>query len=346
MSTALRNALRSCVIGVALAMCPPAHAEEQGASVRAVPSALLSIDQNRATVVDRIVADWGQQLAATPAAISPSQLREVLMAMRSDYLLAASVAGSLDGLRNVISSSLVGAGPARPAMQKALGDAADDLTYTPITPCRVVDTRGSPGGALAAGQTRSWLGANPGGNFLGQGGASSDCGIPVKPAAILANLTVFNTAGGPAFLVAWPSNQARPAAAALNWTTAAAQVANAVILPLCTFCGQDFSTYATSQTDMAVDVMGYFAAPIATALQCAETIGPGATVPPNSDFLVIPPSCPTGYTSTSTKCSGPAFLPSAYLVESNSSGCVFRNLSAATSYSAFAISVCCRIPGR
>jgi hypothetical protein len=87
-------------------------AQESVAAMRVVPNALLSIDQNRNTVVERVVRDWGDALAASDAGISVEQLRATLNGMRADYLLAASVAGSLEGLRNVVASSLIGSAPA------------------------------------------------------------------------------------------------------------------------------------------------------------------------------------------------------------------------------------------
>jgi hypothetical protein len=72
-----------------------------------VPSALLTIDQNRATVIERIVGEWGDRLAMSNAGITSAQLRETLSGLRSDHLLAASLAGSVEGLRDVVSGALV-----------------------------------------------------------------------------------------------------------------------------------------------------------------------------------------------------------------------------------------------
>jgi hypothetical protein len=192
-------------------------------------------------------------------------LRTLLEGLRADQLLAASLAGSLEGLRNVIANALTTSAPVAPGLVRAkvLGDATDDLAYTPITPCRIVDSRFSTGGALQAGQVRNWLAANPGGNFGSQGGAASNCGIPIKPAAVVINFTVANTTGAANFLTAWPFNVARPGASTLNWTAPGQQIANAVIVRLCSGggCTSDFSTYASAQTDLIGDVLGYFAAP-------------------------------------------------------------------------------------
>src|SRR6266705_3244298 len=48
------------------------------------PSALLTIDQNRATVVDRIVNQWGDRLASSNAGVTSKQLREILSGLRAD----------------------------------------------------------------------------------------------------------------------------------------------------------------------------------------------------------------------------------------------------------------------
>ena len=159
---------------------------------RIVPSPLLAIDQNRVTVVDRIVSEWGQPLAQSSAALSPEQLRTILSELRSDHLLAASLAGNLDGLRNVLANALSSTAPVKASriQPEALGDAGDDLVYTPINPCRIVDTRLGGGGFLVDDTERDWKASLPGGSFTSQGGSSTDCGIPASPAAVLANFAV------------------------------------------------------------------------------------------------------------------------------------------------------------
>src|SRR5437773_41313 len=116
-----------------------------------VPSALLTIDQNRATVVDRIVNQWGDRLVSSGASISSRQLREILSALRADHLLAASLAGSVEGLRDVVSGALVRTDAAVSLTlkhAKSLGDTTDDLVYTPVVPCRIVDIGSGAGGAF------------------------------------------------------------------------------------------------------------------------------------------------------------------------------------------------------
>jgi len=73
---------------------------------RVTPSPLFVIDQHRATVVERIVNDWGDRLLVSGAGVTHDQLREMLFAMRADRLLAASLAGSINGLRDVLGNAL------------------------------------------------------------------------------------------------------------------------------------------------------------------------------------------------------------------------------------------------
>ena len=225
------------------------------------PDALLMVDQHREAIVERVVKAWPETLTGEQADV----LRRTLSGLRADRLLAISISPGVTSLVAVldgVDKADATASALKPTT-KALGDVNADLTYNPVTPCRIVDTRSGAGGILIAGDTRNWLAANPSGTFAAQGGSSTNCGIPVKPAAVLVNLTVANTGAGPAFLVGWPYNQPKPTAASLNWVAAGTQLANAIILPLCTGggCTADWSLFASGGTDLIVDVMGYFSAP-------------------------------------------------------------------------------------
>jgi hypothetical protein len=277
-----RHSRQWLIVATALALAGSVS-KVLGAEVR--PDPLLSIDQNRSVVIERIVEVFRPGFGPGQEAT----VREALAGMRADRLLAASLAPSLDGLLAVMksaesASSVVLAKP----VGKVLGDVGADVVYTPVTPCRIVDTRSGAGGTLLANDTRHWLAANPSGTFVAQGGSATNCGIGVKPAAVLVNLTVANTQSGPAFLVGYPFNQARPNAASLNWVAAGTQLANAIILPLCTGggCTSDWSLYASSGTELIVDVMGYFAKP--TGGFVTESCGPGKAIRKvNADGSVV-----------------------------------------------------------
>jgi hypothetical protein len=132
-------------------------------SAAAVPTlagnvdSLLAIDQNRSAVVERIGGEWSTALASSSANVSADVLQSMLMQLRADQLRAAGLAGSLAGLRDVLAVSAVESGPINASLlqsaslagtgdgtrPKSMGDTGDDVVYTPVTPCRLVETRGS-----------------------------------------------------------------------------------------------------------------------------------------------------------------------------------------------------------
>src|SRR5881394_2227978 len=121
-SALMRRKLFIKVICLALAF--PAGIAVADAKLK--PDTLLAIDSNRATVIDRIVGRWGTGLENSGAGISAANLRTMLERLRADKLLAASLAGSLSGLRDVLSNAL----PSKTSEKvptKALGDAGDDV---------------------------------------------------------------------------------------------------------------------------------------------------------------------------------------------------------------------------
>jgi hypothetical protein len=142
-----------------------------------------------------------------------------------------------------------------------LGSLSTDLVYTPVTPCRIIDTRNA-GGVLAAGSIRGFNGW--GSNFATQGGAASNCGIPVTTdtAAIVVNFTVVSpsTAG---YITAYPSNAAQPLAASLNFNAGDVKGNNAVLKLNQTVTGSHLNIYTTSTTHLVADVVGYYARPVA-----------------------------------------------------------------------------------
>jgi hypothetical protein len=144
----------------------------------------------------------------------------------------------------------------------AYGDSAADLVFTPVTPCRIVDTR-LAGGAIAAGGTRSFLVAA--GNYSSQGGSSTTCGIPFGPttAAVL-NFVAINPAGAGNLRVT-PFATAMPTASIVNYALPGTglNLANGLVVKICnpatTSCGFDITVQAdVNAVQLVVDVMGYF----------------------------------------------------------------------------------------
>jgi hypothetical protein len=139
-----------------------------------------------------------------------------------------------------------------------------DLVYTPVTPCRIMDTRnaGADSGILNAGSTRSFLGWN--GSYTVQGGENNDCNLPFSTnnAAIVVNFTAVSPSSG-GYITAYPADAAQPLAATLNFGAGEVKGNNA-FLKLNQTSGQvDFNVYSTASTHLVADVMGYYAKPVA-----------------------------------------------------------------------------------
>ncbi len=121
------------------------------------------------------------------------------------------------------------------------------LTFYPVTPCRVADTR-NPAGAfggpiMGAGTSRSF--AIP----------ASACSIPATAAAYSLNVTVVP--GGPlGYLSAWPVGVSQPVVSTLN-SPDGSVLANAAIVPAGT--GGAVDVFVTDATHVILDINGYFA---------------------------------------------------------------------------------------
>jgi len=130
--------------------------------------------------------------------------------------------------------------------------------FYPLPPCRLVDTRG-PNGHL-------------GGPYL-RGQRERDFPLLESPCVsglnspqgYSLNFTVVPHPGGHqlGYLTVWPKGQSQPIVSTLNNPTATV-VANAAIVPAGT--GGSIATYVSDDTDLIVDINGYFAAPSQTGM--------------------------------------------------------------------------------
>jgi hypothetical protein len=121
------------------------------------------------------------------------------------------------------------------------------LQFYPLTPCRIADTRdatGPFGGSYLAGGTSR---AFP---IL-----SSTCNIPANAQAYSLNFTAVPHANL-GYLATWPTGSPQPVVSTLN-SALATVVANAAIVP----AGGSgaISVYASDDTDVVLDINGYFA---------------------------------------------------------------------------------------
>ena len=131
------------------------------------------------------------------------------------------------------------------------------LAYFPLPPCRVVDTRG-PNGPL-------------GGPYL-SGGRERDfpmlqspcIPVSVEPVAYSINITVLPRNGSPlGFLTVWAEGLPQPTVAILNAETGTI-VSNAAVIPA--GAGGGIAAFPSNDTDLVVDINGFFASPAAGGL--------------------------------------------------------------------------------
>jgi hypothetical protein len=135
------------------------------------------------------------------------------------------------------------------------------LAFYPLAPCRVADTRhANPNGLgapyLSGLQERVFPILN-----------AAECNIASEAAAYSLNFSVVPH-GPLGYLTVWPTGQMRPVVSTLN-DVPGTVIANAAIVPVGT--GGDISVYASDDTDLVIDINGYFAAPGAGGLSLYAT---------------------------------------------------------------------------
>jgi len=240
---------------------------------------LLAIDQDRAAFVNGILDRFAPQLEQSDAGITRAQLRDMLQKLRADHLMAASAAGSVSGLRDVIANSLASSAPVNAAMAQmsgtakalsggdlkkiadvgpnALGSATSDLVYTPVTPCRLFDTRTSQGGAgtPSLGIARTVGAITPVANQGGPGGCAAPSGTAV---ALVSIGTLTPTGGG--ILQGGPQGTSSFTNALILYQPGD-QYGTTVAMPLNAANGQFDLVELFAQADLYGDLLGYFRAP-------------------------------------------------------------------------------------
>jgi len=228
------------------------------------PSApLLVVEQQRASIVARLAQQWGPAFDALPGARQRSHeaLANTLWTLRADRLFAVSLAGELDAVEAVLADAAqdVHGESTRSVQVKALGDANADLTYTPLVPCRILDTRAAGGGGpLAPNATRTFNGFAA--NFSTQGGTASNCAIPNGVAALAMNVYAVNPTNL-GFIKVWPANATEPAVSTVNYQVGITAIATGALVPVDAATSNRFSAKSPATVDFIADVVGYFRAP-------------------------------------------------------------------------------------
>jgi hypothetical protein len=130
------------------------------------------------------------------------------------------------------------------------------LQLVTVAPCRVMDTR-DPNGLF-------------GGPFIGAGASrtipipSSSCGVPSVAKAYSLNFTIVPRGRSLSSLTVWPSGQPRPLVSTLT-SPDASVIANAAIVPA--GVAGSIDAFSSDETDLIVDINGYFVPPAPGTLQ-------------------------------------------------------------------------------
>lgn len=233
---------------------------------------------------------------------------------------------------------------------KALGSINLDLTFTPVTPCRLVDTRA--GAKLTAGAT---LNVDADGGNVGN---AAGCNLSTlgnsgaEPQGFAINVTVTET-GSSGFLQVQPFG-VTPSTSWMNWFATNSTLANQGIVQNLNNSGTEFTIKANvTDTHVLVDVFGFFVPARATALECNETAQTIVTAAASGGFVTVSsPVCATGFTITSGSCEwesigGAKILNNSFLDGTGPTAvwtCAGQNNIAGTR-DLKASATCCRVPG-
>jgi hypothetical protein len=331
---------------------------ERGQAVSASASALADVESNRGAVIRDIAERWRAQYRPFDPVqnVGGDEVRfiDALGKASAEKLLAASQAQTYeDALAAVVGRwqgpSAIPLEPGVP-IANALGSAAADLVYTPVTPCRIIDTRSATGGfagRIIAGALNGKQFSVSLTNYAAQGGNAGTCNIPIAPAAVAINVTSTDQSGNGNLKVI-QTGGGTPNTSFLNFV-AGVSTANAGVVRSAGIVGGDniFIFSAVADTHVVVDIMGYFAAPVATALSCVTSTDTLATVAAGAIFAVDATACPAGYTAVSVNCRTSAYNSVNYVgmgIDTGGWQCQGTNTSG-SSITLHASLQCCRVPG-
>lgn len=228
-----------------------------------------------------------------------------------------------------------------------IGSLTSDLVYTPLTSCRIVDTR-VVGGAIAAGTARGFKAWGTG--FTTQGGDATDCGVPqnTNVAALALNLVVIGPAGA-GYITAYPFGEPKPTASTINYTTGDVVANGAIVKVSQASLAFDWNLYTLATTHFLADVVGFYSRPVKTSFEC-ESPTASVLVPANGAGISSR-FCSAGFTMTGGGCdhvgadSSMLISKSIPLVNNDGWFCRWQN-TAAVDNTAYVHARCCRIPGR
>jgi len=234
--------------------------QQEIAAIAANPDAfiagLVSKWEPVATALGYPTEAWAQEFAAALKKAIPEDL------------LAIEAATSYDAVRAILQGRIY-TPMAVPAgiSPLALGDISQDLTFTPVSPCRIWDTR-NVGGIIPNATYKTYVVYGDAATIGAQGGNPAGCTAPKgEPVAVAINVTA--TQGFAGHLRVYPYGSPLPNASFLNFS--GSNVANAGIVGTCYLCSYDITVWNQGDTHHLADITGYFyPAEIGTAFELRQ----------------------------------------------------------------------------
>ncbi|RZA31339.1 MAG: hypothetical protein EOP92_31700 [Lysobacteraceae bacterium] len=280
------------------------------------------------------IAGWASQMGPVFASASLDQLQRAV-----DARNFVTMNNALLGVQTVARNGLV--------MPKSIGNPDRDLTFVPVAPCRIFDTR-LAGGQIVSNTTRHFD-VTAVSNYAFQGGAASDCGgvgAAGSFAAAAINFTVVSPAAF-GYITAYPHLGEQPVASTLNFNAGDIRGNLAIVRLDQGAAANELSVYSTTTLHLVGDIVGYYINPQATALECVEMTSGSIAIGAGGVSSSLSPVCTAGYTITGGGCSSSTFDGRVVTTRTmaDSHFCAWKNEGTGT-MNATVYARCCRLPGR
>ena len=339
---------------------------------RAVQAELARIEANKEAFIDEMFQRWAPALDPTlydiwtelkPIAMEATPWRLLGASLTSDFPSALRVLRGKVGPGTYVSAFVDGrlasgsgtmatqAGSPVPGstgigIQADIGTEASALVFTPIAPCRMVDTRYATGGIVVPATPRAFD-LTTEGFTEGQGGQTSCSGIPTyshKAWAVNITVTGYSALG---HLTVYPYGGTLPSTSFMNFFTTAYAMANAGTVTGCAGCSNDIRIAVSTPTHVIIDVVGYyeeatgFATGTLTDFAGTQVTGIG----PGDYGVALGGACPAGTVIVSgavdtTSGMGYVLAAEQTIASGTTWHQVVRNISTTNTYSATAYSRC------
>ena len=362
----MRSLIRLCaaVIAVLLAVSP-GHAQQSSPVAGQVPPPKVEplrplTNADRGRIADDLIAKWSSVVRATPGgdvARWSEKLKSMIARADTANVLTATTATSLDSalaaldgrptVDPVLPAKSLGNGTVGP---QAIGSYDRDLTYTPLPygRCRIADSRviSSPAPAgvarsFAIEEVASYASYGGSGSYA-NGTGSANCGIPANVKAYAVSVTLLSPAANGIFKVFAYSSTSQTGNSVLFNAGAYGASADLNVVS-CFICAAEISIQSSASVHYIIDVVGYFAPPLATAISCADTNYQNYNMAPGASGQYSAALCPLGYTAMSVACFGSAATVTLY--GQGYGACSARN-TGTTAATLYVGQTCCRVPGR